>query len=79
MFNDGEIDNVILFFFTHPERSRLTSLPFCPSLCKERGEATTRWLSLLLKCELKSNPNRVFPSFLNGLQFLFFIPVRDGF
>ena len=34
-------------FFTHPEFARLTSVELCPSLCKERGEDTFRWLARL--------------------------------
>lgn len=50
-----------LFSLTHPGFCRLTSLELCPSLCKERGEATARWLACLairqgvskLKCDKK--------------------------
>ena len=33
--------------FTHPEQSRFTSGLLCPSLYKERGEDTVRWLARL--------------------------------
>ena len=33
-------------FFTHPEFTRFTSCELCPSLYKERGEATLRWLGV---------------------------------
>ena len=32
--------------FTHPELSRFTSGLLCPSLYKERGEDTVRWLGV---------------------------------
>ncbi len=34
-------------FCTHPEFTRCKSDELCPSLCKERGEATLRWLARL--------------------------------
>jgi len=33
-------------FFTHPEFTRCKSGELCPSLYKERGEATSRWLGV---------------------------------
>jgi|GEM_PF-3093396 hypothetical protein len=44
----------MLYFYilTHPELSRFTSGLLCPSLSKERGEDTARWLGV---SELKYN------------------------
>jgi|GEM_PF-2620653 hypothetical protein len=33
-------------FFTHPEFTRCKSGELCPSLYKERGKATLRWLGV---------------------------------
>jgi hypothetical protein len=33
-------------FFTHPEFTRCKPGELCPSLYKERGEATLRWLGV---------------------------------
>lgn len=33
-------------FFTHPEFTQFTLGELCPSLCKERGEDTFRWLGV---------------------------------
>jgi|GEM_PF-2833439 hypothetical protein len=33
-------------FFTHPEFTQFTSGDLCPSLYKEMGEATLRWLGV---------------------------------
>ncbi len=40
-------DKMTCFFLTHPEFFRFKSGELCPSLCKERGEDTMRWLARL--------------------------------
>jgi len=44
----SNVKDIMSYFLslTHPEFCRLTSVELCPSLYKERGEATARWLGV---------------------------------